>query len=298
MIKSEQNLKNETLYRVLSMMQSKESFDIDEFFSGFFLKPFKDAYQFDVANLIAFQAIMSESDPAPLESPFEFIFKIFLKLVEGLPAIGSEIAFAIDLLNDGITLVTSEGKNSSIGSVSWKDFIASRALSYPDASIALTNGLWAYTKAFWKKHKISTHVKLSNKGDRELLQGLIRNAFANQITQTEAFIRLAADYLNHVKAGIVARIPFNNHNEYFWRISQINSNAALTKHLLQMTDNCLDPKTNFKGSDNRQVRIYIAYWPSAFKQCERYSTAEFGMNKGSTDDISMCDGVPGKDVTF
>jgi hypothetical protein len=92
-------------------------------------------------------------------------------------------------VNDGIQLATEKSGKNYVQTVSWQDFIADHALSYPDAQEGLMNGLWNYVQGYWKKYDLPKNVKPKDKDALIHLESLINVTWLHQETQTRAFIK-------------------------------------------------------------------------------------------------------------
>lgn len=259
-VKSERNLNVENGKSLVSQMKNQvdtAGMNMNYFFNQFFMQVYQQAYQLDTANLIAFNALMSETNPPAPQSPMKFLFSIFKLLILELPDVGVLIDITLSVTGDIISLATNANGNHYQQEIAWKQFLQAKALSYSQVEERLHIGLWAWTQAWWKKNNFPGLVKGSSSQHFQVFAKLINKLWSEAKTQQESYISFIASYFNSVGAGFMVKCQSGTRNGLEWGITQIPNSVPLMQNLMQLTDNCIDPTTNFKDFNGHPVAMGV-----------------------------------------
>eukprot|EP00010_Vexillifera_abyssalis_P004537 CAMPEP_0201554690 /NCGR_PEP_ID=MMETSP0173_2-20130828/43277_1 /ASSEMBLY_ACC=CAM_ASM_000268 /TAXON_ID=218659 /ORGANISM="Vexillifera sp., Strain DIVA3 564/2" /LENGTH=304 /DNA_ID=CAMNT_0047966089 /DNA_START=332 /DNA_END=1246 /DNA_ORIENTATION=- len=257
---------------------------MNQFFDQILMTAFKQAYQQDVNNLIAFQALMSQANPPnpPHRNVLmSFLFGIFQKLVTMLPEVGSEVGWVLSLASNGIQMSTNDAGQKYYDDIEWKQFLEVQALSYSTVYNELTNGLWDYTTAYWKHYEISSVVKKTGSKSYKHLVNLVNVEWENFPTQTQTFRTMIADFMNSCHSGIQLLCY---QDSFTWGISNVNNGQQLTSQLMNLTAGCLNPADNLRDRQGHPVQQSI--WTTHCTEPPR-SVCRQGPAVGFTDQSSL-----------
>lgn len=261
-VKSERNTNVENGKSLVSQMKNQvdtSGMNANYFFNNFFMPVYKQAYRQDTANLIAFNALMSETNPpAPNSRALgSFLFSIFKALVSELPEVGKLISMTLDLVAGAISIATNVNGNHYQQEIAWKQFLQAKALSYSQAEQNLRIGLWSWTQAWWKKNNFPGIVKGSSSKSFHVMSNMINKLWSNAKTQQESYLSFIASYFNSVGAGFMVKCQTGNRNGLAWGITQVPNSVPLMQNLMRLTDNCIEPSTNFKDNNGHPVSMGV-----------------------------------------
>lgn len=246
---------------VVSQMQNQVDaggMNMNTFFNQFFMQVYKQAYEQDALNLVAFNALMSEKNPPTPRAPVaDFVFSIFKSLISLLPETGNIIKLTLEVTGSSIAVATNDNGQNYKQEIAWKQFLQTQALKYTQSEQTLKIGLWSWTQKWWKKNNFPAILKKSSSQSFKTMAKLINHLWSNVKTQQEAYLSFIASYFNSVGAGLQVKCTAGSKQALEWSITQVPNSVPLMKNLMKLTDNCLDPKTNFKDAKGKPVAMAV-----------------------------------------